>query len=287
MKKILAMCALAFALMGSAANAALVEDFDGGGNTPFNLTNSGGGAPAVLAGGPDGNFVRITNLNGSNNNSIAFDRNPSASGSTNNFIRMNYDFRMTDNAANANAGGCCGSAADGLGIGLFQTSTYGATGGVNPSTLVGGAWERPRFADAFAIGMDIFSNIDVVTLNFNGAEVAAADVRSFLDLNSNLFHRTNVEIHNAGGGNALVDMTIIEDVHGIAVAHTIFSQQLVTGLDLQNLGDYRVIAGGRTGGAFTAGDFDNISVSAVPEPTTAALGLLGIFGMVARRRRTA
>ncbi len=291
MKLFATLMTLALLALGTSANAALVEDFDGGGNTAFNFTNSSGGAPAVLGGGPTGNFARLANLNGSNNNSIAFDVNPTATGSAVGFIRMQYDFRMTDDAANAQAGGCCGSAADGLGIGLFQTSTYGNAGAVNPTTLGQGSniWERPAFNDAFTVGMDIFQNIDVITLNFNGAEVAAADVQAFLDLNSNVYHRATVDIIDDGAGNALVDMTVIADVNGAAVSHDIFTGQLVAGLDLTTLGDYRLIAGGRTGGAFVAGDFDNILVEegVVPEPATAALGLMGLAGLVLRRRREA
>lgn len=282
--------ALAVMIFVSAHNvsAALVEDFDGGGNTPFVLTNSSGAAPAVLGGGPTGDFVRLTNLSANNNNSIAFDHNASVSGNAPGVV-LQFDFRMTDNAANVNAGGCCGSAADGLGIGLFQTGTYGSTGGVNPPAVVGGVWERPSFPDAFAIGLDIFSNIDVVSLNFAGAQVAMANVQAFLDLNNNLFHRADVDITPTVGG-ALVDMIVIEDIHGAQMSHTIFSSQFIAGFDLNAFGNYRLIAGGRTGGAFVAGDLDNIvlaEVGEVPEPTTAALGLLGLAGLVARRRRTA
>ncbi len=53
------MATVAFCVASTqSASAVLLEDFDGGGTTPFALTNSGGTAPVVMAGGPSGSFVR-------------------------------------------------------------------------------------------------------------------------------------------------------------------------------------------------------------------------------------
>jgi hypothetical protein len=195
---------------------------------------------------------------------------------------MSFDFRMSDNAANSSAGGCCGSAADGLGIGLFNTATYGSAGGNNP----GGLWETPSFSDAFTVGLDIFSNVDIVNLNWSGLQFASTTVGSFMDLNNNLFHRAIVTI-TANGANALVNMDIVEDVFGSNTTHSVFSNQGATGLDLANFPNYRVIAGGRTGGAFANGDMDNISVSSVtvPEPSILAVFGLGLLGLSFARRK--
>jgi hypothetical protein len=270
-----------FALPASVAHA-LSEDFDGGGTVPYTLTSSGSDVPSVMSGGPTGNFVRVSNLSVNNNNSIAFDEDPGQTGPAPTGLRLSFDFRMTDDASNTDAGGCCGSAADGIGIGLFDTATYGSTGGNNPGASFVAIWERPAFVSAFAIGLDVFQNLDVVNLNWGGVQVAEADVSAVLDLNDNLFHRAIVDII-PNGANALVNMDIVEDVNGLAATHAIFAGQVVSGMNLNTLFSYRVIAGGRTGGAFTDGDFDNIRL--VPEPATHALTLGGLIAMIALGRR--
>jgi hypothetical protein len=278
-------CLLLLGGFGPAVNAELIENFDDPGTTAFSLDNSSGSPPAVMNGGATGNFARLTNLDGSNNNSIAFDEEPTQTGPAPGGLRLAFDFRMTDDQANADAGGCCGSAADGLGLGVFATDAYGTSGPINPGAS-DGDWERPVFAAAFAVGFDIFQNIDVVSLNWDGVQVAEADVQAELDLNSGRFHRAVVTL-TPSGTDALATMDIIQDVQGLTILHNIFADQLVPGLDLANLPGYRLMAGGRTGGAFAAGDIDNIALITipVPEPTTIVLlGLGSILLLVVRRR---
>ncbi len=266
------------------AEAALMENFDDVSTTPYSLTNTSGGPPALINdGGGTNNSMRLTNLNSSNNNSIAFDEQPGVTGPAVYGIRLAFDFRMTDDAANAAAGGCCGSAADGLGIGVFFTSTYGATGGINPADGSGVDWERPNFADAITVGLDIFQNIDVVTLNVLGVEVVAVDVQPIMDLNNNTWHRVIVQV-TPDGANATADITILEDVDFNTEIHEILTDLPLPGLDLSALPGYRLIAGGRTGGAFVDGRIDNIFLADVPEPTTVVLLFAGGVSVLGRRR---
>jgi hypothetical protein len=275
----------------NAVDAAQFEDFDGGGNTPYTLTNSGGGAPMVMSGGPTGDFLRIVNLNSGNNNSIAFDENASVTGPAPDGKILSFDFRMSTDADNAAAGGCCDSAADGLGIGYFATPRWGSTGGINPGAVAveqgGGPWERPAFERAVTIGLDVFQNIDVVTFNAFGTPMAEVDVQPFLDLNNGLFHRGILTVipNPDNPTTALFDFKIVEDVHGAGIEHTIFTDLPAENVNPSALPLNRVIAGGRTGGAFLNGDFDNISVRLIPEPASGTLLAIAASLLVAPLRR--
>ena len=279
------LCAVALTFVGvQSSEAMIIEDFDGHSTTPYSFTNTSGAAPEVVTdGGPTGNYARLTSLSGSNNNSIAFDEEPSMTGPAPDGLRMAFDFSMSDDAANAAAGGCCGSAADGLGAGLYATAAYGTTGPNNPAD--GGAiWERPAHPAALTIGLDIFRNIDVVNLNWDGAQIAEADVQPFLDLNNNILHRAIVTVL-PNGSDASVSVQILEDVHGDTKIHDILSDVQAAGLDMANLPNYRFIAGGRTGGAFVDGHLDNIAVFAVPEPSSLTLIIFAGLALLGVRRR--
>ncbi len=276
----------------SVANAQLKVDFDGGDNTAWALTNSSGQVPEVLSGGPTGNFVRLANLTASINNSVVLNENLTVTGPAPNGKVLSFDFRMSDNQANTDAGGCCNSAADGMGIGYFATSLYGAAGPMNPAAAAGASpWERPVFARAAVVGLDVFQDIDVVTLNAFGGVLAEVDVRPMgLDLNNGVFHRGIFTVlpNPADAAKSLWSVDIIEDVHGATpVVHNVISN-LPTDVDLNGLPLNRVIAGARTGNAFLNADLDNISVRLVPEPSGLVLlgvGIVGLSSLVRRRPR--
>lgn len=269
----------------------LAEDFDGGGmNSVYTYTNSGGSAPGTInVGGVNQNTAQLTQLTGGNNNSIAFD-GTGVLGSP--ALRISFDFRGTDDAANAAVGGCCGEAADGFGIGLYDTGLYGTSGGINPGAIIGGGtWENPTLGSGFPggvhMGFDVFdaggpngNNIRVTGLS--GSAELLIDVSAPFPLNNNLFHRAEVTVTDIGTDSVL-SLTLIEDVNGTAITHAnVFSGLTATGLDLDTA-NARLIAGGRTGGAFVQVELDNIMMERIPEPS--AFWLLGFGGIVLWFRR--
>lgn len=283
-------CAGVILWITATTQAQVIQDFD---DPPFTTTQHGSEPmPAVVPGGPDGHYLQLTHLTGSQSNTIAFDEDPSVSGPQPFGTTLSFDFRMTDDQANADAGGCCGQAADGFGLGLFLTSTYGTTGpGPGNGDVV---WERPAFPDAFTVGFDIFDSgggpeVDgnTITINALGTEIVSNTLPADTPLNNNLFNHAEVAI-TPDGTSARVSMSLTWDVYGPASSTIdIFDDVLIEGLDLTTLPGFRVIAGSRTGGAFHGGDLDNIRVQSIPipEPSGALLALVGIVALNATARR--
>lgn len=254
------------------------ENFDGGGvNSAFAYTNTTGSAPSTQnVGGANGNVARLTNNDSSNNNSIAFNavNIPSTP-----VLRLSFDFFMSADPTG-------GQSADGLGIGFFPSAILGVSGGVNPVTLYPGTnWESVNFpagSGALAVGMRIYES-NALHFTFNGTQLATGDA-SF-QLNSGQWHRGILTITDQGA-NSVADLSFISDINGAALAGGGFTNQLLTGVDLDALGSsYRLVAGGRTGGAFVTGELDNISLEAIPEPSVTLLGAVGALSLFTRRRR--
>jgi hypothetical protein len=278
---LVALCSLT-PFAGSARAAMLLsENFDGGSvNSTFAYTNSGGGAPATVnVGGANSNVARITNLNASNNNSIAWNAVAVAPTPV---LRLGFDFSATDDATNGSNGGCCGEAADGFAIGFFPTAAYGSTGGVNPALApVAFNWEDGVITGvpALLVGFDIFDGGgpqgNNVSLAWNGTILTDQPVAPVL--NNNLFHRALLTITDTGANSVLsfsIDGT------------TIYSGITATGVDLDSVGsNFRLIAGGRTGAAFSQVQLDNVFVEAIPEPSLGVLTVAGFAGLMLRRRR--
>ncbi|MCA9213919.1 MAG: hypothetical protein KDB27_12695, partial [Planctomycetales bacterium] len=233
--------------------AGFFDDFDGNHTSVAQFAGNGTTAPGIY--NEFGNsFVRLTDLSTNNHYSYAYDRQEDQTGPEPTGFVMSFDFRMTDDKVNAEVGGCCGSAADGFGIGLFSTASYGSTGPIDVPAKAGGVWERPAFADAFTVGFDIFQNVDRVTLNWDGNEVIEANLDGTFDLNDNLFHRAVVQV-TPNGEHASASVWVDN--------HLVLFGANIKNMALDKLFDYRVIAGGRTGSAMSATDLDNISVNSI------------------------
>ena len=276
------------ALYASTAAAAtlLSENFDDGGgiNSVFNFTNSSGQVPTMMGGGPTGNFARLTNLSTSNINSLAFDLAPGSLGPG---FTVFVDFRMTSDADAIAAGNPFDQAADGLGIGLFDTSLFPATGPLNPLSV----WEDPTKdapAGSVMMGFDIFNftafggnNVRMTGLSGNVEQLA--DLTAPFTLNQNVFHQAQWSFSNEGA-DAKMALTLVEDVNGTATVHNLLSGILVPGFNLDTFNG-RLVLGGRTGAGFANGDVDNIRIQSVPVPPAAILLFSGLIGLVVVGRR--
>ena len=73
-----------------------------------------------------------------------------------------------------------------------------------------------------------------------------------------MFHRA-VLTFEASGADTVLDVDLIQDVNGVATSHSVVTGALLAGVDLSAV-NARVIAGGRTGGAFVRTQLDNITV---------------------------
>ena len=281
-------CALqAFCVSSADAATLLSENFDDGGgiNSVFNFTNSSGQVPAMMGGGgPSGNFARLTNLSPSNINSLAFDLVP---GSLKPGFTVFVDFRMSSDADAVNAGSAFGQAADGLGFGLFDTSLFPATGPLNPLST----WEDPRVdapPGSVMMGFDIFSftpfgGNNVRMTGLAGKDELLADLTVPFSLNQNVYHQAQWSFTDAGT-DALMSLTLVQDVNGAAIVHNLLNGILVPGLDLDTFSG-RLILGGRTGAAFADGDVDNIRIATVSLPPAALMFFSGLIGMIGIARK--
>jgi hypothetical protein len=246
---------------GQPQTGTMSQNFDAAG-TAYVLTAHGENfPPQVLTGGPAGSYLRLMPDNtGSLTNTVGFNRVYGGAAS----ITADFDFRMPTEAGHT---GCCGERADGFGFALLDTAVYG-TSGAGPN--VGGVvWERPVLPSAFAVGFDIFDgtgNENTVSLNWGGTEVAGTRVSAF-QLNNGVFNRCRVVITQAAP-DSFVTLTITPNILGTPGAPvTVFNNTRVRGMQPF---DNRVAFGGRTGGAFTSVDIDNISVLYSPGTTEIA-----------------
>lgn len=222
------------------------------------------------------NALQITSneTTGTNsNNAVAWDLTPTGGDA----VRMTFDLRMSADPAASEAG-------DGFGIGWFASSVYGTTDPVNPG-LIPRQWEDPRngggFPSALVLGFDLYNgategnNIRITGPASPGT--ALANVIAPFPLNNGQFHRFVLTTYAAGDGSIL-RLEAIEDVAGTAVPRVLIPGLSVPGWNTSG-GDFRLIAGGRTGGAVVATFLDNVQLakataSANPDPVLPAFRIL-------------
>jgi hypothetical protein len=239
------------------------EDFDGNAlNSTYAFTQSAGAfTPAVVASGlpTNGNAARLTALIGSSNNSIAWDAFPSLADA----VQVSFDFRMS-----ADPGG---EAADGFAIGLFKTASYGTQGPRNPAVVPGQevVWENPTtgygFPGAVVTGFDIYGgttegNTVRVTGPNQPRPPLAVGVPPF-QLNAGVFHRAIITAIKNGASATALTVQVIQNVNGTTpVLFTVARGVVVPGFDIST-DAFRLIMGGRTGGATVMTDIDNLLVA--------------------------
>lgn len=230
---------------GTPLISTMTQDFDGGGTSYVLTAHSANNPPVVRNGGPTGSYLELLELgNNSTTNSCGFQVVPGPTQA----IFCEFDYRMPVEGR-----------ADGFGFALLETDTWNNNG---PGPNVGFVWERPQIDAAFAVGFDIWPAGDEnsVNLNWNGSEQISHFIDDF-ELHNGVFNRVNLELIQ-DGSDTLVTMRITRDVHGNAQApYTAFENFRISGM---NIAECRVAFGGRTGGANTGVDLDNIKVDFTP-----------------------
>lgn len=258
------------------------EDFQSSGSQSFRSTwwptqTSFPPAPAVVS-----NELRLTANAGGLNNSVAWNAVPMP----NPEVTLSVDFRMSADPSGSYA-------ADGWGIGLFNTNFYGATDANNPADndVNQRNWEDmstlPCFPNAIAIGFDIFNwgapdRITVCSPAPDGTGVLRFSSDLGFNLNDGFQYRMRLTLRESGT-DTLATLAILPNPGGSLEEFTIFTDLVLPGVKITQF-PARLIAGGRTGGFAVATDLDNVILSSAPTVTTLAdennaTGTLGAFSL--------
>ena len=219
------------------AGGLAISDFSPS-ETNFALTNHSATPASIIAGANP--YLRLI-YNGAtgNHNSIHFDRTDIGPFST---VTAEFDFRMNGQA-------------DGFSFLLLPTGTYGTTT-ASAGAIVDPA-EEPNLPGIFAVGFDIYNNIDEISLHY-GSTRAEQNLSGSINLNSNVWHRALITLTPNGNGSN-VSVSVIPNVRGAAGAPVVFHNNVL----IPNLTpyEYRVQFSARTGGATTNVDLDSINVT--------------------------
>ncbi len=242
----------------------LLQDFDTLGTTKATAGQHTGSdttwfRPGVLpmdSGTGRGVYARLVHdLVNSSRNSLAFHQaGPSLAPSQ----ITSFDFRMQS----------AGNSADGLGFLFLPTRAHGVAGGVNNATFGNYAFEEPNLANTLAVGLDLYDQVNDVSVHYNGAERTNVRVDpTLIDLNSGQWHRAVVTNEVVPGGMK-VSVALTPDIDGTpGTPVSAIVDQFVPGLSPY---EWRALLGARTGGSYMNVDVDNIG--AVPGPKDTSLG---------------
>lgn len=238
-----------------------IADFDRSGPARTAYTKTVAGfTPTVQAGGPTANYMRMASgaTLGSFAN-IAFDQTANiadaATFGDRPTVLIDFDFRLTPAIGQA----------DGLGLALFRTADYGATGAV-PSFNEDPNITSPGGPD-FGVGFDIYNNggpadpdNNHVSLHFGSLQAVANSGAIGFDISDGNFHHASVQLNYVPGG-ANVTMTLQPNSLGTAGLSgspvTVFNNVFIPGLTPYA---YRLALTARTGGETADQDIDNINI---------------------------
>jgi hypothetical protein len=182
---------------------ATIQDFNvPGTGTPYTLQQAGlGQGPAVVPGGPTGNYLQLTRpqtgtITGvvSESNSISF--NVSDVG-TYNAAAANFDFQILP--------GPSGSRGNGLGFALLNTGNFGLQGGATSSLP-----QAALFAGSLGVGfvttpIGSTTTDNSVIVSFNATPVQIFNIpKTTLDLASGFWIHAQINVDFAGGAVSIV-----------------------------------------------------------------------------------
>src|SRR5438093_2805487 len=260
-RKILRECArvatsliVALLVMSDAAIADTQNDFDTAG-TPYGIGHCVQPPklfPAIVPGGPTGNFVRIAGATAPDAGTIAFDKtDPGAVPG----VVSQFDLRITPKNGRA----------DGAAWALLNTTAYGSTGPVCPD-LFPWAVEWAPFRHSVGVGFDIYRNQELGDLSNNHIKITYNGVRLYqidaapIDLANGQWIHVKIILRM---GNDLSDITVVLSPPAPA-GWKQFGPYSIPGLAAY---EGRVLLGARSGGESSESDVDNVETVFLNQPS--------------------
>ncbi|TAK56497.1 MAG: hypothetical protein EPO25_00385, partial [Gammaproteobacteria bacterium] len=235
------------------------QDFDAPGLPWVDARYGSAGAPAVVAGGPTGNFLRLLPGDASGTNTIGFTSTHPAGGAAT--VTVEFDLRITP----------VSNQGDGLGFAWLGTDRWG-NGGDAPQF-----GEEPNVGGSFGVGFDPSNNSEVsdnhVSLHYDGIELTEIDLTPLIGgfrLDSGLFHHARIVLQSVEGGSAVSVYLTPNGGSEVAVVENYFIGGMYAYAG-------RAAFGARNGSGTWRGDYDldNVAISVVAGSPTVPPALLG------------